>query len=117
VSLTFRRDRGLARWLAAFVLLAWMAPWLAPHAMGDDPWCAPLEAASGTLTFRATVAGSDQEPHHCAICHSIRSFRTALSDCGPATTTLNAERLVAVRVIGFRPAPASVRLPARAPPA
>ena len=50
-------------------------------------------------------AAADRQPHHCAICHSIRSFRTALSDCGPAAVSLTAEHGVDASADASRRAP------------
>jgi hypothetical protein len=63
-----------------------------------------------------TASADDQQPHHCVICHSIRSFRTALADCGPAAVTLTAEHAVDATADASLRAPAFDRLPARAPP-
>jgi hypothetical protein len=112
-----RRHRLPSQWLAALLLLAWLSPLAVPHAGDDDLLCAPL-GASPDAPARLTTAGeANRQPHHCVICHSIRSFRTALSDCGPAAVLLTAEHGVDALADASRRAPAFDRLPARAPPA
>jgi hypothetical protein len=117
VALPLRRRRR-SRCLAGLFLLVWLAPLVAPHAADDDVLCVPLapssDAASASWT---TVAEADQQPHHCVICHSLRSYRTALSDCGPAAVNQAARYAVdAFPSTGHR-SPALDSLPARAPPA
>ena len=109
------RSRLRSRWLAGLLLLAWLAPVVAPHAAGDDVLCAPSSEAEDLLRLQpnADVAG----PHHCVICHSIRSFRSALADCGPASGTLTPEHSVPVYEMGRHREPAFACVPARAPPA
>jgi hypothetical protein len=101
--------------VAVFVIVAALGPLLMPHAGDDDQLCVPVEAGSGTPVMRTPAAAP--QPHHCAVCHSIRSFRTALADCGPAAARLVSEQAVAAAMRAWRRAPALDRLPARAPPA
>ena len=54
--------------------------------------CARLSGPRRTLRrVGRPTRGRSTQPHHCVICHSIRSFRTALADCGPAAVNLTAE--------------------------
>lgn len=108
------RSRLRSPWLASLLLAVWLVPFFVPHA-ADDRLCAPSSAGEDATRVRAD-AGADQ-PHHCVICHSIRSSRTALSDCGPVVVTLAAEHSIPVSVIGWQREPAFDRVPARAPPA
>jgi hypothetical protein len=98
-------------------LAVWLVPFVVPHA-ADDQLCASVAVGPGgndALRVRPD-AGADQ-PHHCVICHSIRSYRTSLSDCGPIAVPLTAEHSVPLSVIGWHREPAFDRVPARAPPA
>ena len=70
---------------------------MAPHAADDDLLCAPVGASPDAPARWTTDSGGAREPHHCVICHSIRSFRTALADCGPAAAGLTAEHGVDAR--------------------
>jgi hypothetical protein len=110
-----QRSRLRSPWLAGLLLLVWLTPLFAPHSGGDDQLCAPLSAGEDTLRVRPD-AGAEQ-PHHCVICHSIRSYRSVLSDCGPAGVTLTAEHAVPASMVGWHREPAFDRAPARAPPA
>jgi mono/diheme cytochrome c family protein len=112
-----RRHRAWSQWLAGLLLLAWLLPLGVPHAGDDDLLCAPLGASPDGSARWTRVGGADRQPHHCVICHSIRSFRTALSDSGPAAVSLTAEHGVDALADASRRAPAFDRLPARAPPA
>jgi mono/diheme cytochrome c family protein len=103
--------------LAAVLLLAWLSPLAVPHAADDDLLCVPAGASPDAPAQWAAVGGGDRQPHHCVICHSFRSFRSALADCGPAAVSLAAEHGVYVLADPSRRAPALDRLPARAPPA
>jgi hypothetical protein len=97
--------------------LAWLAPLVAPHAAGDDLLCAPLAARDAAPSLRPTTTHADQQPHHCVICHSARSHRTALSDLGPASVVLTPGHELAPIVTACHRTPALDGLPARAPPA
>jgi hypothetical protein len=112
-----KRHRLCSRWLAAVLLLVWLTPLAVPHAADDDLLCAPLNASPDAPARWTTAGGDERQSHHCVICHSIRSFRTALSDCGPAAVTLTAEHGVDASADAFHRLPALDRLPARAPPA
>jgi len=103
--------------MAAVLLLAWLSPLAVPHAAEDDLLCAPSQASSDAPARFTTDGDGDSQPHHCVICHSIRSFRSALADCGPAAAGLAAEHGVDASADASRRAPALDRLPARAPPA
>jgi hypothetical protein len=103
--------------LAAVLLLAWLSPLVVPHAADDDLICAPLGISPDAPARWTPATGVDRQPHHCVICHSIRSFRNALSDCGPAAVSLTAEHGVDASADVSHRAPAFDRLPARAPPA
>ena len=111
------RHRQLpSRSLAALLLVVWLAPLVIPHAGDDDFLCAPV-AASKTSTGVKSVSGGNRQAHHCIVCHSIRSFRSALADCGPVAVFLTAEHHVDALADASHRAPAFDRLPARAPPA
>ncbi len=116
VSISTLRNRALSRGCAALLLLAWLIPIVAPHSAADDVLCVPIEAGSGTAGVKAQV-GVGTPPHHCVICHTLRSYRTALSDCGPAATILTTERLDSLPAADGLRAAALDQLPARAPPA
>jgi hypothetical protein len=111
-----RRHRPFSRAFAAMLLVAWLSPLVVAHAE-DDLLCAPLSAAPDAPARLAGPTGVDRQAHHCIICHSMRSFRTALADCGPAAVNLTAEHGVDASADVSRRAPAFDRLPARAPPA
>jgi hypothetical protein len=104
-------------WLATMLLLAWLAPIVAPHAGGDDLLCEVPAASSGAGSVRATADDSGQPGHHCVICHSARSHRAGAADLGLAAVVLSPGHAVAPIVAGARRAPALDNLPARAPPA
>ena len=112
-----RSHRLPSQGLAALLLLAWLAPLVVPHAADDDLLCAPLSASPDAPARVAAVNGVARQPHHCVICHSIRSFRTALADCGRAAVILTAEHGVDACADASHRLPAFDRLPARAPPA
>ena len=99
------------------LLLAWLAPVLAPHAGGDDLLCDVPAAGSGAGSVRATADDSGQPAHHCVICHSARSHRTGPADLGLAAVVLTPGHAIAAIASGARRAPALDNLPARAPPA
>jgi hypothetical protein len=103
--------------MAAVLLLVWLAPLAVPHAADDDLLCVPGASSPEAPAQLTAVAGGDRQPHHCVICHSFRSFRSALADCGPAAVSLAAEHGVDASADATRRAPALDRLPARAPPA
>jgi hypothetical protein len=114
---SFRHHRSAPSWLAALVLLAWLTPIAVPHVGGDDLLCLRPASTDAALSAKATIEDADQQGHHCVICHSARSYRTALSDLGPAPVALESEHTVAsVATVNHR-APALDGLPARAPPA
>ena len=104
-------------WLATALLLAWLAPIVAPHAGGDDLLCEIPVSETGAASVRATVDDSGQPAHHCVICHSARSYRSALTDLGLAAIVLAPEHAVAPVISGVHRSPALDNLPARAPPA
>jgi mono/diheme cytochrome c family protein len=112
-----RTHRQATRWLSAVLLLVWLSPLALPHADDDDLLCAPVSASPDAPATWTAAAGGDPQPHHCVICHSVRSFRSALADCGPAAVNLTAENGVDASADVSRRAPALDRLPARAPPA
>jgi hypothetical protein len=116
VSVSTMRRRLLSRGCAAVLLLAWLIPIVAPHSAADDVLCVPNEAASGAAAVKAQ-AGVHPPPHHCVICHTLRSYRVALNDCGPAATILTAERVDPLPTANGLRAAALHQLPARAPPA
>lgn len=98
------------------LLLAMLAPVVAPHAGGDDLLCEFPVSDDGAPSVRA-VADSGQPAHHCVICHSARSSRTALATLGLSAVVLTSEHAIPPSVSGAHRAPALDRLPARAPPA
>jgi hypothetical protein len=104
-------------WLATVLLLAWLAPVVAPHAGGDDLLCEVPAAGSGAGSVRATVDDGGQPAHHCVICHSARSHRTGAADLALAAVVFTPGHAIAPTVVGARRAPALDNLPARAPPA
>jgi hypothetical protein len=104
-------------WLAMLLLLAWLAPVVAPHAGGDDLLCEVPAAGGGDGSVRPAVDDSGQPGHHCVICHSARSHRTGPADLGIAAVVLTPGHAIAPIVSGARRAPALDNLPARAPPA
>ena len=114
MSLSAFRRRAWTPWLASLLLAAWLLPIAAPHA-DDDPLCSPPAAGTGTLAVKAQ-ASANAPPHHCVICHSLRSSRAAAGS-GTALTTVVAERLRAAGSPRGLCAPALTQLPARAPPA
>jgi hypothetical protein len=110
------RARAWIRTLAAALLVAaWVCPLLVPHAGDDDRLCVPLtrEAADASTV---APASSVQQPEHCAICHTARSFRAALLAVAGGVDTLAAQPVVGdpehrpLRALG------QDRLPARGPP-
>jgi hypothetical protein len=98
------------------LLLVWLFPLAVPHAADDDLLCLPAAGAGDAGAAWTTDGGGDRQPHHCVICHSIRSFRTVFADCGPACVGLTAEHAIDALADNSRRAPALDRLPARAPP-
>jgi mono/diheme cytochrome c family protein len=112
-----RTHRQATRWLAALLVLVWLSPLALPHAADDDLLCAPVSASTDVPATWTAAAGGDPQAHHCVICHSVRSFRSALADCGPAAVNLTAENGVDASADVSRRAPALDRLLARAPPA
>jgi hypothetical protein len=98
------------------LVLAWLAPLVLPHAGDDDLLCVSVPSQDAGLGMRATV-GAEQQQHHCVICHSARSYRSALSDCGAVAVSLSAEQPVASFTIGRPRTPAFDRRLSRAPPA
>jgi hypothetical protein len=116
VTSFFRRRRELTQWLAALLLCSWLAPLAVPHTASDDELC--IVVVGGSAASATWTASSDaDQPHHCVICHSIRSYRTALADCGPAASTLTLQHTCDAQIDVWHRAPAFDRLPARAPPA
>jgi mono/diheme cytochrome c family protein len=103
--------------MAAVLLFVWLSPLAVPHAADDDLLCVPAGASPDASAQWTADSGGDRQPHHCVICHSFRSFRSALADCGPAAVNLAAEHGVDALADASRRAPALDRLPARAPPA
>jgi hypothetical protein len=99
------------------LLLAMLAPVVAPHAGGDDLLCEFPVSDDGAPSARAVADDSGQPAHHCVICHSARSSRTALATLGLAAVVLTPEHAIPPSVSGAHRAPALDRLPARAPPA
>jgi hypothetical protein len=112
VSISAFRRRAWTQWFAGLLLAAWLVPIAAPHA-DDDPLCSP-GAGTGTLGVRAQAA-ADAAPHHCVICHSLRSSRSP-SDCDTPATVVTSERHRAAEHPRATCAPALAQLPARAPP-
>jgi hypothetical protein len=110
-------SRLRASWLAALLLLAMLAPIVAPHAGGDDLLCEFPVSDDGAPSVRAVADDSGQPAHHCVICHSARSSRTALAALGLAAVVLTPEHAIPSSVSGAHRASALDRLPARAPPA
>jgi hypothetical protein len=116
VSASTRRHDPLARWLASLLVVCWLAPLAAPHAADDDLLCVPLPGASGAAAALTAASDADR-PHHCVICHNLRSHRSAFIDCGAAGLSLAPEHAVSALLGSWHRAPAFDRLPARAPPA
>jgi hypothetical protein len=114
VSISAFRRRAWTQWFASLLLAAWLVPIAAPHA-DDDPLCSPTGAATGSVGIKAH-ASATQPPHHCVICHSLRSSRT-LSDAGAATTAVTSERHRTTEHPRGQCGPDLSQLPARAPPA
>ena len=116
MSSLFQTHRRASRWLALLVLVTgWLVPLALPHAAGDDPICVP-GLASEDVTDQIDVATTAQQPDHCIVCHTARSFRSALSGTARAAVWLTAGVLIDTPADSSRRGPIFGRLPARAPP-
>lgn len=101
--------------MAALVLVTcWLVPLAFPHDAGDDPLCVPELASKGTDQIGG--ATNSRQPDHCVVCHTARSFRSAVNETARIPVWLTAGLLIDQPVEPFRRGPAFYRLPARAPP-
>lgn len=105
--------------MRAFALLllviGWGVPLAFPHLAADDLLCA-VAAGEGEAS-RLEASGGTGPADHCAVCHSLRSFRHAGLPDGVSSIVLISARALSP-AIGPRLAGATRhRLPARAPPA
>ena len=114
----YRRDRrGVRRALAILLLISgWIVPLALPHAGDDDALCIAWSDAAGATTGRLDAASTQQAPDHCAICHSVRTFRNSVAQGGFVPLGLSPGDLLAAPEHSVHLASALVRLPARAPP-
>jgi hypothetical protein len=107
-----------ARALALVLLVAgWGVPLAFPHLADDDAACAIVISGEKGQSARLTAALEPRASDHCAICHSLRSFRNARLDSARAATDLAQAGYVQPAAESSRPLPLRYRLPARAPPA
>ena len=117
--MTARRvlPRPALRALALLLLVTgWGVPLAFPHLAEDDLLCALGEAADGRGDARLEGHGPDGPADHCAVCHSLRSFRTAGLYAQLASTVMVSARLSPVIDTAGRTGVVDHRLPARAPP-
>jgi hypothetical protein len=94
-----------------------LVPLAVPHPADNDALCVDFGWSSDPRSDRVGPAGSIQPPEHCAVCHTLRSYRTALADIGRAGVVLTCGRAIDDMIARSHRAPAFDRLPARAPPA
>jgi hypothetical protein len=107
----------MTQWLAVILLVTgWLVPMTLPHSAADDQLCAVIDGVIRGDQPSLVADSGVRHPGHCAICHAIRSFRTTLSDSGPAATTLVLGAPVTAPTDTSHRSLASDRLPARAPP-
>lgn len=115
----FRTHHRRALRVLALLLLVtgWGVPLAFPHLADDDLLCAVAETGGGRENARVDGSESSRDADHCAVCHSLRSFRNAGLNGGVTSVVHSSARALApaadARPIGATP----LRLPARAPPA
>jgi hypothetical protein len=111
------RHRRVSRLLSALVLVAgWAVPLALPHYADDDPICVRAQTGKDDSgRFEEPKAAS--QPNHCAICHSARSFRSAVHTADRGGVQLAAIDGVVSPIRFPQRAPEFDRIPARAPPA
>lgn len=107
----------MSQWLAVILLVTgWLVPMTVPHSAADDALCSPiLDLGRGDQPTLLEGSGV-KHPGHCVICHAIRSFRTTLTDSGPAVIALALDASIAAPADSPRRSLTDARLPARAPP-
>jgi hypothetical protein len=110
--MALRRLRRSCRVLGLLLLASF---WGLPHGAGDD-LCAPnpLEAHDESKHVMGAPDGAD--PHHCAVCHSIRTSRRPFTCVAHLRSPLTRGALIHASEAIARRAPALDKLPARAPP-
>ena len=107
----------MSQWLAVILLVTgWLVPMTVPHSAADDQLCAVVEGVIRGDQPSLVADSGVQHPGHCAVCHAIRSFRTSLTDSGPAALSLALGATVTAPTDTSQRSPSSDRLPARAPP-
>lgn len=107
----------MSQWLAVILLVTgWLVPMTVPHSAADDQLCAVFEGLTRGDHPSLVADSGVQHPGHCAVCHAIRSFRTTLTDSGPAATALTLGAIVSTPADTSHRSLSSERLPARAPP-
>jgi hypothetical protein len=107
----------MSQWLAVILLVTgWLVPMTAPHSAADDQLCAVFDGVIRGDQPSLVADSGVQHPGHCAICHAIRSFRTSLTDSGPAATPLTLGAIVSAPIFTSHRSLSFDRLPARAPP-
>jgi hypothetical protein len=92
-------------------------PLAVPHPVDDDGLYVDIGWSSDARSQLVVPAGTVQPPEHCAVCHTLRSFRSSLAHCGPVSVVLVSARPIDDFIALSHRAPALDRLPARAPPA
>jgi len=117
VFVTLRHHRSVSQWLAVILLVTgWLVPMSVPHSASDDELCSVFEGVIRGDQASVVADTGIRHPGHCVICHALRSFRTTLSDSGPATITLALGASIASPVDVSHRSRTDSRLPARAPP-
>ena len=101
--------------VVAFLLLL-VSLWTSSHRQQDDDACLPLMAGEHDPSKHAFAPLAPAGDEHCAVCHWMRALKPTLADRSVASTALAPIDRLAAPAIFRHAAPASGRLPARAPP-
>lgn len=107
--------RRTNRVVALLVLLVTM--WTAAHRQPDDDACLPMATGEHDASKHAFAPLGAVDHEHCAVCHWVRALKPEFRVTpAPVAVQAHGDRLTDPAVIALA-APASARIPARAPPA
>ena len=113
-----RRSRLAALLVCLSVVTLLSADWIAAVHGDDDPICDPVGSAAAAGASTTTVQSGDGAgaPHHCPICHWLRSLRSLAAHGVLVTLTIVPCGPLPAALLSGEIHVAALPVPARAPP-